>query len=119
MLDKTGDFVQAANKVAEQCGYPLADIGVYIQPKHRGSSYHMEFNLPYDPDCIKGTNKAKLMFEKASRELSAMGAYFSRPYGIWSQLQLNKDAQNAMVLKELKGIFDPNHIMNPGKLTVD
>jgi FAD/FMN-containing dehydrogenase len=119
MLDKTSDFIQAAYKVADQCGYPSTDIGVYIQPKHRGSSYHVEFNLPYNPNSSKDTEKAKQMFVKASQELSAMGAYFSRPYGIWSRLQLNKDAQSAMVLKDLKAIFDPNHIMNPGKLTVD
>ena len=118
-LDKTSDFVQAVYKIGNNMGYPVSDIGVYIQPKHRGSSYHVEFNLPYDPVSARDTEKAKMLFTKVSEELSAMGAYYSRPYGIWSRLQLNKDAQSAIILKELKGIFDPNNIMNPGKLTID
>jgi FAD/FMN-containing dehydrogenase len=117
-LDKTNMFIHTAGMMAEKAGYSASDIGVYIQPKHRGSSYHLEFNLPYNPDCVKSTAKVKELFSKASEGFSAMGAYFSRPYGIWSRLQLNKDAQSAMILKDLKGIFDPNNIMNPGKLAV-
>jgi len=60
----------------------------------------------------------KKLFTRASEEFSGMGAYFARPYGIWSRLQLNKDAQSASLLKKLKGIFDPNNIMNPGKLSI-
>jgi FAD/FMN-containing dehydrogenase len=44
------------------------------------------------------------------------GAYYSRPYGIWSQLAFNRDAQTTIVLRKIKGIFDPNNILNPGKL---
>jgi FAD/FMN-containing dehydrogenase len=28
----------------------------------------------------------------------------------------NRDAQTTTVLKKIKDIFDPNHVMNPGKL---
>ena len=47
-----------------------------------------------------------------------MGAYYLRPHGMWARLQLNKDAQSAALLKRLKGVFDPNDIMNTGKLAV-
>ena len=117
-LDETNLFIDMAYRLAEKEGYPANDMGIYIQPKHRGSCYHLEFNLPYNPDCAKSTEKTKNLFQKASEQLCAMGAYFSRPYGIWSRLQLNKDAQTTMFLKDLKGIFDPNNVMNPGKLAV-
>jgi len=117
-LDKTTLFINMAYRLAEKEDYPISDMGIYIQPKHRGSCYHLEFNLPYNPNCAKSTEKTKNLFLKASEQLCAMGAYFSRPYGIWSKLQLNKDAQTTMFLKDLKGIFDPNNIMNPGKLAV-
>jgi FAD/FMN-containing dehydrogenase len=58
------------------------------------------------------------LFAKASELFSGMGAYYYRPYGIWSRMQLNKDAQSYMTLRKLKGIFDPNDIMNPGKLSI-
>jgi FAD/FMN-containing dehydrogenase len=33
-------------------------------------------------------------------------------------IQLNKDAQSYEILKKMKNIFDPNNIMNTGKLTL-
>jgi FAD/FMN-containing dehydrogenase len=78
----------------------------------------MEFTLPYDPDSAKQTSRVKEFFTKASRAIADLGGYYSRPYGQWAEIQLNKDAQNLMVLKRLQKIFDPNDIMNPGKLTI-
>jgi glycolate oxidase len=46
----------------------------------------------------------------------AGGAFFSRPYGIWADMAYKQDARSMAVLKTVKNIFDPNHIMNPGKL---
>jgi len=78
-----------------------------------GTSYHCEFILPYDAAQAVA---AKRLFDEASAVFSAMGAYYQRPHGQWARLQLNKDAQSAIILQRLKGIFDPNNIMNTGKL---
>ncbi|MDR1028669.1 MAG: FAD-binding oxidoreductase [Clostridiales Family XIII bacterium] len=117
-LDKTGVFLKAVQELALDAGYPSEDIGVYIQPKHLGSCYHMEFTLPYDPGSAKQTARVKGLFDKACRAIADLGGYYSRPYGEWAKIQLNKDAQNLMALKRLQKIFDPNGIMNPGKLAV-
>ena len=117
-LDKTPKFIAAMNRIAEEMGYPTRDIGVYIQPMHAGTSYHCEFHLPYNPENIKEVDRMKKLFTKASEEISQLGGYFSRPYGIWSKLQLNKDAQSTITIKKIKDIFDPNHIMNPGKISI-
>jgi len=45
-----------------------------------------------------------------------MNAYYSRPYGLWANLQMNRDAVNKKALDELKLVFDPNLVLNPGKL---
>ena len=58
----------------------------------------------------------KEFFGKASEEMLKQGAYYSRPYGIWADMAYNRDAQTTAVLKKIKGLFDPNNIMNPGKL---
>jgi FAD/FMN-containing dehydrogenase len=117
-LDRTGEFIAAMYKLAEEEGYNTSDIGIYIQPQHCSSSYHLEFNLPYDPTNAIETAKVKRMYEKGSELMSALGAFYARPYDKWAKLQLNKDAQSYEALKKLKGIFDPNNIMNTGKLTV-
>jgi FAD/FMN-containing dehydrogenase len=93
------------------------EIGIYVQPKHQGVNCHVEFMLTYNPESAIEASRTKALFEKASRAFADMGAYYSRPYGDWSRLQINKDAMSANTLKKLKSIFDPNNILNPGKLT--
>ena len=102
--------------VAEKQGYPTSDIGVYVQPIHQGASCHCEFSLPYDPENPREVTRMHELYAKASEELLQQGAFFSRPYGIWAHMVLNRDAQTTVVLKNLKRIFDPNNVMNPGKL---
>jgi len=115
-LDKSSAFLDIMRKQAEKNGYPLKDIGMYLQPQNMGTSYHCEFTLPYNEKDPQETRRMRALFEKTSCELSSMGAYFLRPYGLWSRLQLNRDAQSYAMLEKLRAIFDPNGIMNPGKL---
>lgn len=117
-LDKTSKFIDAMYELAIEAGYPTEDLGIYIQPQHMGTSVHLEFNLPYNPDHAKEVKKVKGLYEKASREMSKLGGYYARPYDIWAGIQLNKDAQSYEILKKMKNIFDPNNIMNTGKLTL-
>lgn len=117
-LDKTETFINAMYKLAEEVGYQVADMGVYIQPQHCGSSYHFEFHLPYDMTDVVETAKVQKLYERGSKELSDLGAFYARPYNNWAKLQLNKDAHAYGALKKLKGIFDPGNIMNTGKLTI-
>lgn len=117
-LEQTPNFIARMNTIAEEAGYPTRDIGVYIQPQNLGTSYHCEFCLPYNGETKLDTERMQNLFAKASAEFSAMGAYYLRPHGIWARLQLNKDAQSTNLLKKMKGIFDPNNIMNPGKLSI-
>ncbi|MFH2115871.1 MAG: FAD-binding oxidoreductase [Spirochaetota bacterium] len=115
-LDQVPVFATAMNSLAIEVGYPLDEIGVYVNPQNMGTSYHCEFILPYDGTSPAESAKAKQLFTKASEVFSGMGAYYLRPHGNWSRLQLNKDAQSTMILQRLKGVFDPNNIMNTGKL---
>ncbi len=117
-LDKSPKFIEAMYALAEQYGYPVSDVGVYVQPQHQGTSVSLEFNLPYDASNAQETAKMKEFFTAASEELSRLGAFYSRPHGPWAALQLNKDARNYEVLKKINAIFDPNDIMNPGKLSI-
>jgi FAD/FMN-containing dehydrogenase len=115
-LDRTPEFVATMASLAVAAGYSARDVGVYIQPQNMGTSYHCEFILPYDAADAEQAAVAKRLFDEASSVFAAMGAYYLRPHGQWARLQLNKDAQSAMILQRLKGIFDPNNIMNTGKL---
>jgi FAD/FMN-containing dehydrogenase len=115
-LDRTPEFVSIMYSVAERHGYPTSDIGSYLQPVHQGASCHCEFNLPYNPDSQEEVAQMQSLFREASERLLKEGAFFSRPYGTWADIAYNKDAQTTIVLKKVKDIFDPNHVMNAGKL---
>jgi len=115
-LNRTPEFLHTMYSIAEAVGYTTSDIGVYIQPVMQGVACHCEFSLPYDPDDQKESTVVQELLSKSSQALLDQGAFFSRPYGIWSDMAYNKDAQSTVVLKKIKSIFDPNSIMNPGKL---
>ena len=116
LLEKAPALVSAVHARAEALGYPRTDIGVYIQPQHQGVAHHCEFNLPFDPADERAVAKVKELFVGASEELMKQGAYFSRPYGMWADMVYGRDVHTAGLLKEVKNIFDPHHVLNPGKL---
>jgi hypothetical protein len=115
-LDKTPGFVDTVFATADALQYEVSDIGIYLQPQHQGTSCHCEFNLPYDPGNKIETDRIRELVETCSEALIRQGAYFSRPYGIWADIVYNRDAANKQMIKTIKGIFDPNNILNPGKL---
>jgi len=115
-VEKLPSLIAVMDALAAKAGYPVADRGVYIQPAVQGTSYHCEFNLPYDPSDAKEAQRVKSLATAATKSLMDGGAFFSRPYGDNARMIMNRDAANAEVLKKLKQIFDPNAVMNPGKL---
>jgi FAD/FMN-containing dehydrogenase len=115
-LDRMPEFVRTMLAVAAEFAYPASQIGVYIQPLHQGASCHCEFSLPFAENNPQEVARIQALYTKASRDLQNQGAYFSRPYGAWSALAYGKDAHSALLLKKVKQIFDPNGVMNPGKL---
>ena len=115
-LNRVPEFLKTMDGLAGELGYPTTDIGSYVQPLQQGVACHCEFNLPYDPDNQAETTRMRELFTRASEQMLKQGAFFSRPYGIWAEGEYNRAAQTTMMLKKVKGIFDPNNVLNPGKL---
>jgi FAD/FMN-containing dehydrogenase len=115
-IEKLPGLIGVMDGLAAKAGYPVADRGVYIQPAVQGTSYHCEFNLPYDPADSKEAQRVRGLAAAATKSLMDGGAFFSRPYGENARMVMNRDVANVEVLKKLKQIFDPNAVMNPGKL---
>jgi FAD/FMN-containing dehydrogenase len=114
--DNLSCLITIMNESAQQHGYPISDMGAYIQPVVQGTSCHCEFNLFFDPNNSKQVDRVKRLSTSAAEVLSAGGAFFSRPYGSWADIAYRKDLETTTGLRKVKGIFDPNNIMNPGKL---
>jgi FAD/FMN-containing dehydrogenase len=114
--DKLEGLITAMNEVADKAGYPTSDMGAYIQPIVQGTGVHCEFSLFYDPDNKEEAQKVKELSAAAVKSLMNKGAFFSRPYGDNAKAIFNRDAATVAVLNKLKKMFDPNKVMNPGKV---
>jgi FAD/FMN-containing dehydrogenase len=116
IYEKLEGQIAVMNDLADKAGYSTSDMGIYIQPIVQGTGWHCEFNLFYDPADSSEANQVKDLSAVAVKELIAKGAFFSRPYGENADMIINRDATTVSVLTKLKKLFDPNHIMNPGKV---
>ncbi|WP_300464147.1 FAD-binding oxidoreductase [Desulfobacula sp.] len=117
-LKQTAGFVEKVKELAGAYQYSNEDIGVYIQPAFQGVNCHCEFNLNYDPGNVEETDKVKAFFKESSRAIADMGGFFSRPYGPWADIAYGAAPDSVDAIKRLKNIFDPDGILNPGKLCV-
>jgi len=115
-LDKADGFVATMPDLAQRYRYPAKDIGVYIQATVQGTSSHCEFNLYYDPTKPAESDATKRLVSQGVEDLANIGAFFSRPYGAWKDTAYRRVADTLNIQRKVKQVFDPNAILNPGKL---
>jgi FAD/FMN-containing dehydrogenase len=115
-LSRVPKFIELVKNVVGRCRYPIEDIGSYVQPMAQGRGCHCEFNLFCDESNLKETLETKRLFMDISEILTKNGAFFSRPYGPWAEMVYRRYIEGVTALRKLKGIFDPNNVLNPGKL---
>jgi FAD/FMN-containing dehydrogenase len=115
-LERTLEFITSFADSASSNQYASTDIGVYIQPTVQGVSCHCEFSLYYNPDNNNEKETIKKIDASIPRKLAANGAFFSRPYGNWATFAYGQTSQTIILQREVKEMFDPKGIMNPGKL---
>ncbi|MDD2735539.1 MAG: FAD-binding oxidoreductase [Desulfuromonadaceae bacterium] len=115
-LDRSPSLIAQMRSELGGHRYPAADIGIYLQPRVQGCSCHCEFSFPYDPADAAEKESLRTLLPAASRRLADAGAFFSRPYGPWAEMVYRRDAETTAALRKIKTIFDPNKILNPGRL---
>lgn len=115
-FQKVGGLVDTMNDAADKAGYPAPELGIYVQPIVQGANFHCEFNLFYDPEDSRETNRVRKLANGTINSLMSKGAFFSRPYGEITKTIMNRDAATVMALNKVKMILDPDKVMNPGKL---
>ncbi|MEN6476341.1 MAG: FAD-binding oxidoreductase [Syntrophaceae bacterium] len=115
-LDRVPNFLAAFEDECRRHALPPDDVGIYLQPTQQGRNVHVEFACMYDPTDAAAKDRIKNLYLSASRRLGDMGAFFSRPYGHWSDMTYAKCPDTVKALHKVKAILDPQGIMNPGKL---
>jgi FAD/FMN-containing dehydrogenase len=114
--EKSQKFIEIVEAVAPKHGYPVADIGSYIQPIEHNRACQVEFTFFYSGKDAAAKTKIAALYKDAARALMNEGALFTRPYGELAPMVYERAANYVMALRRVKKVFDPNNIMNPGNL---
>jgi len=116
-LDRVQEFYDIFQNVAKEIGFPLDQIGAYVQPMNQGTNTHVGFDLYYSLGEDDSTKMVITLLSKGQKKLLDEGAYFSRPYGIITDTIYEKTAPVTVdAMKRVKAIFDPNNVLNPRTL---
>lgn len=110
-LDKAASYVDIMAEQMNVNGYNQSDLLVYIQPTMMGRNCHIEFSIPSG----NGVN-GDVLYDKATTALMEKKAFFNRPYGEMTSKVFKVWNEHARQLVKMKQVFDPDGILNPGKL---
>jgi len=114
--EKVPGFHAIFSQVAAKHGYPVAEVGCYVQPIERARACRCEFSCYYNPDNPGEKKRIAELYAEAAHSLLNQGAYFTQPYGALADMVYSRATDYVAALKKVKNIFDPHNIMNPGKL---
>ncbi len=115
-MDKAADYEDLAMGFAASYGLNTGEVGVYMQPLERGRACHLQFSFPCEIEDEAECETMASLLAELSKQLIDEGAFFTRPYGPLADMVYRRSSSYTAMLKELKKIYDPKGIMNPGKL---
>ena len=114
--EKVKEYTAIMEAVTAKYKYPTTYVGAYIQPIEHNRACQVEFTLFYNPeDEGERAEVAKIAYEAAVAMMDK-GAFFTRPYGEITPLIYDRAGNYTATLKQVKKVFDPNNILNPGTL---
>ncbi len=115
-MNRVPEFTKAMERVASEHGYPVTDIGFYLQPIEQGRISYCQYGFHCDPNDADDVERVRRLYLKASELVINMSGVFTTPYGAWADMVYSRATTFTSVMKVIKDAFDPNNIMNPGKL---
>jgi len=114
-LDRAPGLVGLFADLARDQGLGEDRIGCYVQPVVQNHACHVELLAAVDPDQPAEVDRMRKLERDAVAKLTEAGAFFSRPYGSAAPLAFQRNPSGYDLLKKVKGIFDPNRILNDEK----
>ncbi len=114
-LDRAPGLVDTFTELAGKHAVEKESIGLYIQPVVQNHACHVELMCPFNPGVPSAIEVMRKLEKEAVTKLAETGAFFSRPYGPAGEVVFKQNPLNYEVLKKVKGIFDPNRVLNNGK----
>jgi hypothetical protein len=114
-LDRAPGLIETFMDMAGSHAIEKESVGLYIQPVVQNHACHVEIMCPFDPGAPRDVELMRKLEKEAVARLATGGAFFSRPYGSAGDVVFKQNPMNYEVLKKIKGIFDPNRVLNNGK----
>jgi FAD/FMN-containing dehydrogenase len=114
-LDRAPGLIDLFADLARGEGLGEEHTGCYVQPVVQNHACHVELLAPFNPEQPAEIHRLRKLERDAVAKLAAAGAFFSRPYGSAASVAFQRNRTSYEVLKKVKGIFDPNRILNDGK----
>jgi len=111
-LDCMPAFLKVFSEIAAKFGIAVPEIGIYIQPMVQNHACHMELLIPCKLEQLE---RLRQLEKQATIRLMESGAFFSRPYGSAAELVWAQNLNNTRLVRIIKGIFDPNQVLQHGK----
>jgi glycolate dehydrogenase FAD-linked subunit len=111
--DKIPEAIERFQEIGSRLGLLIVSFG------HAGDG-NIHVNVMYDAKNPEEAAKAKTAVEEIFRAVMALGGTLSGEHGIGltkaPYLSMELDPVSISLMKKIKQLFDPNHILNPGKI---
>jgi len=114
-LDRAPKLVDTFTDLAGKHAIEKESVGLYIQPVVQNHACHVELMCPFNPEVKSEVELMRKLEKESVVKLAGAGAFFSRPYGTAGEVVFQQNPLNYEVLRKVKGIFDPNRVLNNGK----
>jgi FAD/FMN-containing dehydrogenase len=92
------------------------DLGISIIPVERNRVVYVEFDLYTEINEEKQVNEFKKLFKTLGEVAISSGAVIDIPYGPLKDVVYKKIDDYSSLINDIKNIFDPDKIMNPGQI---
>lgn len=108
---RAGELVTLAE--AQLKSLPAENLGITVQPQVQGRAVRVELDIYHSTGEDEKTARLAMA---AAEKLFDAGAFFDRPYGEIAKIVYKEGSTEVETLRKLKKIFDPDGVLNPGKL---
>ena len=115
-IDKIEDFNDQIEQLAKAYDYSIPDLYGFVMPIEQARTFYFEYNFHSDPSDIDNYHKVQKFYADAAKIIINNGGIIDRPYGLLADLIYEKIPKYYNTLMIVKDWFDPNNILNPGKL---